>query len=265
MYYLDVLLDGIAVVSLSGDEIYEGLERGVFSAAISGSLTGYELELYEPCSYLVDLQLGSKFGVFVVGQSFWDKLPYELKDILRELGAEFAERGFAVAREATLDGIENNRNAGMLWIPTKSEWMPIIREVVMTKVVPNWIERSGPEAENLFNEYLAPYAGFTAYAADLHPPVISGVAISDKTDSSATITWTTDEESTSQVDYWEGVWDSSRIKTNLDEELVTNHSVTLDELDPDITYSFYVKSKDASGNEARKGNPFFLQLSYLLP
>jgi hypothetical protein len=89
---------------------------------------------------------------------------------------------------------------------------------------------------------------FTTLALpDTTPPVISEVAVSEVTESSATIIWTTDEPATSQVEY--GETPTYGLVTDLDESLVTNHSIRLDGLNTDTTYYFSVKSKDASGNE----------------
>ena len=81
---------------------------------------------------------------------------------------------------------------------------------------------------------------------DTTPPVISAVSASDVSDDSAIITWTTDEPSTSQVEYWvttSSLW-------SLDTTLVTSHSVTLTDLDSETTYNFSVRSSDAAGNLA---------------
>ena len=89
----------------------------------------------------------------------------------------------------------------------------------------------------------------TSAQADTTAPVISGVDVSDITDISVTIEWSTDEEATSQVEY--GTTADYDSTTTLDEELTTSHSLTLTGLEPDATsYRFRIKSKDASGNEA---------------
>ena len=87
----------------------------------------------------------------------------------------------------------------------------------------------------------------TLAEGDTRPPLISAVDISDRSESSATISWTTDEAATSQVQY--GATDAYGSATPVDEELTTSHSVTLAGLEPDTTYHFRVKSKDAIGNE----------------
>ncbi|MFC2049669.1 redoxin domain-containing protein [Chloroflexota bacterium] len=88
----------------------------------------------------------------------------------------------------------------------------------------------------------------TLAAADETAPAISAVNSSSITESSAIITWITDERATSQVEY--GETEEYGLTTQLDENLSTEHSVPLTGLDDDITYYFRVISKDASGNEA---------------
>jgi len=36
-----------------------------------------------------------------------------------------------------------------------------VREAAVKVIVPSWAKRSGPEARALFNQYIAPHAGFT--------------------------------------------------------------------------------------------------------
>lgn len=88
----------------------------------------------------------------------------------------------------------------------------------------------------------------TSALPDTTPPGISEVTASGIIESSATITWTTDEAATSQVEYGENSDYGST--TSLDESLVTSHSVSLSGLEPNTTYHYRVKSKDSFGNEA---------------
>jgi phosphodiesterase/alkaline phosphatase D-like protein len=88
----------------------------------------------------------------------------------------------------------------------------------------------------------------TTQPIDTTPPVISAVQAVSVASSTATITWTTDEPSDSQVDY--GLTSSHGTTTTLDPALVTSHSVALAQLAPDTTYHFRVRSKDSSANAA---------------
>jgi hypothetical protein len=84
---------------------------------------------------------------------------------------------------------------------------------------------------------------------DVTPPVISAIKVQDLTPYSATITWTTNEASDSDVDY--GL-DATYGLSNSATPLVTAHSVVLGNtfLTPETIFHFHVKSADASGNIA---------------
>jgi hypothetical protein len=84
------------------------------------------------------------------------------------------------------------------------------------------------------------------YAAPAGTLVISSVGSSSVAGSGVTITWTTSEPATSQVDY--GLTEEFGSSTTL-ETLVTSHSVELAGLKADTTYHYRVISKDAGNNE----------------
>lgn len=83
----------------------------------------------------------------------------------------------------------------------------------------------------------------TAAPVDSAPPVISNVAVTDITANSARISWTTDEPSSTQVEYGSGPTNSPLVS-----DLTTVHSVTLTGLSSFTTYDYRVKSTDAAGN-----------------
>ena len=97
----------------------------------------------------------------------------------------------------------------------------------------------------------------TLSAPDTTPPVISAVSVSDVTSDGATISWTTDEPSTSQVEY--RVTTSSL--SSLNATMVTSHTVILTDLSSDTTYNFKVRSNDASGNLAVSDEYIFTTLA----
>ena len=84
--------------------------------------------------------------------------------------------------------------------------------------------------------------------ADTTAPTISSVASSSITSSTATIAWTTNEASDSQVEY--GTTTSYGSSTTLSSGMVTTHSASLSNLTASTTYHYRVKSKDAAGNLA---------------
>jgi len=89
---------------------------------------------------------------------------------------------------------------------------------------------------------------------DTAPPTISGVAAANITQSSGTITWTTDEPSNSVVEYGTT---TSYGSTIFDATLVTNHSITLTGLSAGTTYHYRVKSTNVLGNTATSSDYTF--------
>ena len=76
------------------------------------------------------------------------------------------------------------------------------------------------------------------------PPVIDDVIIS-VADTTATVSWTTNEPATSRVAY--GFTDSYELGTLTDDVLKTSHSITLLNLEPGGFYHCQVSSVDSEG------------------
>ena len=83
---------------------------------------------------------------------------------------------------------------------------------------------------------------------DTTPPVISSVAAGSLAPTEATVTWTTDEGSDSQVEY--GTTTAYGSSSSLNSSLVTAHSVPLGSLTASTVYHYRVKSRDSAGNLA---------------
>jgi hypothetical protein len=100
-------------------------------------------------------------------------------------------------------------------------------------------------------DYVRVYAGV--------PPAISGVSVSSITQSGATISWTTDQASDSQVAY--GTTASYGSTTRLNATATTAHSQALTGLAAATTYHFSVMSRNAAGNLATSADGTFQTLA----
>lgn len=85
-----------------------------------------------------------------------------------------------------------------------------------------------------------------AQSGDEDPPEISNVRIATSTADSVTITWETDEDADSLVNY--GLKEDYGI-VRIPETDRTEHSITLDNLEPGRVYHFRVVSSDEDGNQ----------------
>jgi hypothetical protein len=91
----------------------------------------------------------------------------------------------------------------------------------------------------------------TVYAADTVPPDITNVQITNVTEGEVTVTWETDEDADSTINY--GLQEDYGI-VRIPEASRTEHSVTLDNLEPGRTYYFRVVSSDVDGNQGISAN-----------
>jgi peroxiredoxin len=107
------------------------------------------------------------------------------------------------------------------------------------------VDNSGNEATSEIDKTFST-SGTTI---DTEPPLISDVLPTNVTESSATITWKTNENATSQVEY--GTTSAYGTKTTTTTTMTKTHSVKLSDLNGNTTYHFRVTSKDSSDNSAR--------------
>lgn len=98
---------------------------------------------------------------------------------------------------------------------------------------------------------------------DATAPVISNVLVINVSDTGATVTWQTDEDAESHVDY--GLDFTYALGTVSDLTLKANHSIDLINLDPATTYHLQVRSLDANGNESIFGDVTFTTAAGPMP
>jgi len=103
-----------------------------------------------------------------------------------------------------------------------------------------------------------------AAPASASPLEISGVTSGNITDTTATITWTTDLEGNSTVNYGNT---TEMLLSTSDSNFLSNHTMTLTELEPATLYYYQVSSTDSNGDTATSnmGNfttdPYFPTIS----
>ncbi len=94
---------------------------------------------------------------------------------------------------------------------------------------------------------------------DTTAPIISATSVANITASSAIVSWTTNEPSSSRVEY--GPTQSYGSSTVEDMALVTSHSVTVSGLNSQTLYHFRVSSKDSSSNVGVSSDSTFTTLA----
>jgi chitodextrinase len=110
-------------------------------------------------------------------------------------------------------------------------------------------------ADGFYNVAYSDDHTFETQGVDLLPPQIFSLELSSVTDSAATISWSTDEPATSQVNY--GLAPDSYDWSVVDTLLNTSHSLDLVGLSPVTQYHFSVRSQDAAGNSGASPDSTF--------
>jgi len=96
---------------------------------------------------------------------------------------------------------------------------------------------------------------FTTLSADLNGPILSNISAAYISETSAEITWVSNESASTQVEY--GTTSSYGSSSSLNATLSFNHSVTLSGLEAGMTYNYRVLSRDAKGSLSVSGNNAF--------
>ena len=107
-----------------------------------------------------------------------------------------------------------------------------------------------------------PTPALRTFTVDSLPPVISVIQPAPALDS-AIVTWTTNEPSSSQIEYGTSV--AYGFETTPQPSLVTNHGVTLSGLNQNTTYHYRIKSIDSCGNQAVSSDLTVTTLSDVTP
>ena len=159
------------VAGLGGDpltvafaEVYTALERGTLDAAISGTKPGYGLRWYEVAKYLVGPISMRPHVALAINKNTWKRLPPDIQAIMKEEAEKIVEsKSFDAIEGWNKEGVDKSVEKGMEHQPFSPELQATIKEVLRTKVVPEWTKRAGgQEAAKLFNDLIAPLVGFNA-------------------------------------------------------------------------------------------------------
>jgi TRAP-type transport system periplasmic protein len=144
-------------------EVYTALERGTLDAGISGTKPGLGLRWYEVSKYLVGPISMRPHVALSINKNTWKRLPADLQAILKEEAEAVVEgKAFEAIESWNQEGIDKNVEKGMEHQPFSPEVQTAIKEVLRTKVVPDWVRRAGgQQAAQRFNEIIAPLVGFT--------------------------------------------------------------------------------------------------------
>ena len=154
-------LDAVPV-SIPITEVYSALERGVVDGAVTGPEIANGFKYEEVVDYATDLLLGPGAGYVVVSDQAWTSLPDDIRSEFEALLPRMREISWEVTSDDNEENLDALQSRGLkLNIPAKDEWIPECKRIAEEVVVPQWVERAGPEGKEAFNDAIAPIVGFT--------------------------------------------------------------------------------------------------------
>ncbi len=172
--------------------------------------------------------------------------------------------GSTVSGSAVTVSASASDNVGVVGVQFKLDGASLGVEDTTSPYSISWDTTTTSNGSHVLTAVARDAAGNTATAANVNvtvnntdttPPIISSVAASSITTTGATITWTTNEASDSQVEY--GTTISYGSSSALNVSLLTSHSISLGGLAASTLYHYRVKSRDAAGNLATSGDVTF--------
>ncbi len=131
--------------------------------------------------------------------------------------------------------------------------------ILVPNLKDNTVYRMAAEGRDAYGNLAISDSNRVTTAYDTRPPGISNIVTESTTSgygldtvAQIVVSWDTDEPSTSQVEYAEGITgDSYPMSTAKDGSLSSSHVVILRDLKPSSSYYFRVVSADASNNTAK--------------
>ena len=126
-------------------DVYTALERGVLDAGVTGGEPGHSQRWYEVTQYLYGPIVGSVAVAYVTMSSdSWERLPEDIQQILLETGRDYEDLAKkTLIEEWNVISVDANVESGMIHKPFSDEVQARMREVALTVILPNWVERTG--------------------------------------------------------------------------------------------------------------------------
>ncbi|HEY4706378.1 MAG TPA: CFI-box-CTERM domain-containing protein [Thermodesulfobacteriota bacterium] len=249
--------NGSTLTDLSGYKVHYGTQTGVYSKTVDvGNATTYKVQ---------GLSAGTWYFAVTAFNSAGRESPYSneaAKTIVSDVTAPAVSGVYAssittssvkinwMTSEPATSQVEYGMTSSLGYSTTADTAYLTAHTQSISGLAPSttyyFRVRSADESGNA--AVSANFTFITAAPADATPPVISSVKAADITSKSAVVTWTTDEPSTSQVEF--GTNGSFTASTPLMTGLTTVHSALIEGLQSFTAYNFKALSSDAAGNAA---------------
>ena len=152
-------------------EIVNAIRAGAVDCAITGTLSGNEIGLFEVTSHVHAMAISWALSFFGANLAAWDALPADIQDVLQRGINGLEEDIWEASDRETAEGLAcdtgspaciNGRLGHMTLVPVTPADEAQRARVLVQSVLPAWVERCGPDCAHAWNQMLAPTLGLSA-------------------------------------------------------------------------------------------------------
>jgi TRAP-type C4-dicarboxylate transport system substrate-binding protein len=160
---------GATPVMTSFAELMPYMRSGNIDCAITGTMSGHTIGLYEITSHLHMAPLNWGLSVFAAHSASWNALPADVRALLKEELPKLESAIWAESARETQEGIACNtgqpancttaRRGKMIAVPLTPQDDQLRRDVFSSTVLTRWIQRCGPVCARAWEQSLGPVTG----------------------------------------------------------------------------------------------------------
>lgn len=163
-------LGGIPVHTGFG-QMVASLKAGDSECAVTGTMSGNTMGLYEVTQYVYPMPLTWGLSIFGANRDIWNSLPADLRALLQRELPRLEATIWADAERETSEGLACNTGrpscqkgarGSMMVVPVSAADDARRVEILRTTVLANWQRRCGPACVDLWNRTVGPARGIPA-------------------------------------------------------------------------------------------------------
>lgn len=145
-------LVGAQPVTVQQAELSQAMATGVVDSYMSSGSTGYDTKTFEHIKKWYDTQAWLPKNAVIVNRDAFNALDKPTQDALRKAAAEAETRGWAASRKANTETLEKLKANGMQILQPSAQLKGDMKKVG-DQMLKDWLEKAGPEGQQLVNAY----------------------------------------------------------------------------------------------------------------
>jgi TRAP-type C4-dicarboxylate transport system substrate-binding protein len=156
---------GAIPVRVSFAQLVPSLASGNTECAITGTMSGNSVKLYEVTDYIHTLPITWGLAVFGANQNAWNALPGDLRALLSHELPKLEHAIWTESEKETAEGLAcnrglpectNGRKGAMTEVATTANDERLRKSMFQSEVLPRWLQRCNGRCETLWNETIGP-------------------------------------------------------------------------------------------------------------